>query len=78
MTSQNGTEAAAMTMEIAKNIVTSRGELTLLTRLIVRWDLGTSSRHHHAIKEPRQDRASRNESRRRGTPEQTADMEEYD
>ena len=50
MTSQNGTEAAAMTMEIAKNIVTSRGELTLLTRLIVRWDYST--RHHPVIITP--------------------------
>ena len=39
MTSQNGTEAAATTMEITKSIrISPQGELTLLTRLIIRWD----------------------------------------
>lgn len=34
--SQNGIETAAMTMEIARNTIVSRGELRLLTRVSLR------------------------------------------
>ena len=46
----SGIMGAARAMEIAENTRSSEGELTLLTRDIVRWDCTPWCRHHDAIK----------------------------